>query len=256
MKSNIGPGIRCAEGNHSAAVPGMLRLLAAFFLVFACSTAFSQKENKLIREGNKYYEQEKYKDAEMSYRKALEINNVSPQGQFNLGTATYQEKNYEEAAKLFGSAAQTKLDKNEQANALHNLGNSYLEAKQYDKSIQAYQNSLMKRPSDLDTKYNLEYAKAMLKKQQQQQQQKQNQDNKDNKDNKNKDKQNQDQQKQNQDQQKQDQQKQKQDQQKKISKEDADRMLEALKNDEKKTLAKLNKDKAKKAQAVIIEKDW
>lgn len=33
-------------------------------------------------------------------------------------------------------------------------------------------------------------------------------------------------------------------------------MLEALKNDEKKTLAKLNKEKAKAYQQVVIEKDW
>ena len=49
--------------------------------------------------------------------------------------------------------------------------------------------------------------------------------------------------------------KQSQDQNKKISKEDAERMLEALKNDEKKTMAKVKKEKAK-VQQVTIEKDW
>ena len=40
-----------------------------------------------------------------------------------------------------------------------------------------------------------------------------------------------------------------------MSKSDADRMLEALKNNEKRTLDKLKKDKAK-AVRVQVEKDW
>jgi Ca-activated chloride channel homolog len=219
-----------------------------FFMGFVC---LAQKENKLIREGNKLYDRQKYKDAEMNYRKALDLDKGSTKGQFNLGAATYQEKNYEEAAKMFNAIADSKTDKKIQADALHNLGNSMLESKQYEKSIQAYENSLIKNPSDKDTKYNLEYAKMMLKKEQQQQK---DQD-KQNKDQQKKDKQKQDQ---NKDQQKNDQTQNKnpQDQNKKISKEDAERLLEALKNDEKKTLAKLNKEKAHANQQVVIEKDW
>ena len=141
------------------------------------------------------------------------------------------------------------MDKPSKAKVWHNFGNSLLESKQYEQSIAAYKNALLNNPADRDTKYNLEYAKLMLKKQQQQQnQQDKNQDKKD------QDKKDQDQQKQ--DQQKKDQNKnQQQDQNKKISKEDAERMLEALKNDEKKTLAKLKKTQSK-AEKVVIEKDW
>ena len=42
---------------------------------------------------------------------------------------------------------------------------------------------------------------------------------------------------------------------KKCSQDDAERMLEALKNDEKKTMQKVKKQKAK-VQVTGIEKDW
>lgn len=220
-------------------------------LLFITTFGFSQKDNKLIREGNKLYKEGKYKDAEVDYRKALEINKESVKGKFNLGTSVYQQKNFNESTKIFDEMATTSTDKKIKAEAFHNLGNSLLEAKEYEKSIQAYKNALLNNPSDKDTKYNLEYAKKMLKQQQQQQQQqKQNQDKKDQD---KKDQEKKDQQDQNKDQNQDQKKNQNQDQNKKISKEDAERMLEALKNDEKKTMAKVKKAKV---QQVKIEKDW
>jgi tetratricopeptide (TPR) repeat protein len=208
---------------------------------------FAQKERKLIREGNTLYDNGKFKEAEMKYRKALDANKNSPGGLFNLGDAVYQQRNFEESSKIFGNLAGSNLSSTDKASVFHNFGNSLLEAKNYEKSILAYKNALLNNPSDKDTKYNLEYAKLMMKKQQQQQkqQQKKDQQNKDKKDQK-KNEQNK-----NQKQDKKDQ----QDQSKKISKEDADRMLEAMKKDENKTLQKLKKDKTK-VQQVLIEKDW
>jgi Ca-activated chloride channel homolog len=222
-------------------------LVPLLFMAFSVRVAYGQKEIRLIREGNKHYENGKFKEAEMNYRKAIDANKSSAAGIFNLGDAVYQQKNYNESSKIFGNLAETKLPAPEKAQVFHNLGNSLLGAKDYEKSILAYENALLNNPADRDTKYNLEYARQMLKKQQQQQQQQQKKDqqNKDKKDNK-KDEQNKDQ--------KQDK-KNQQDQPKKISKEDAQRMLEAMKNDEKKTLQKLKKEKAK-VQPVLIEKDW
>lgn len=213
------------------------------------SQVFSQKENKLLRTGNSKFGKGDYKEAEKDYRKALELNKESVKGQFNLGTAVYKENNFEESAKIYTNLADKNKDKEVLSQVYHNLGNSYIQAKQYDKSIAAYKNALVNNPKDVDTKYNLEYAKMMLKKQQQQQQNKDNKDKKDDKkDDKDKKEQPKDQNNDNK------QQKPPQDQ-KKISKDDAERMLEALKNDEKKTMQKVKKQKAK-VQTVGVEKDW
>lgn len=225
------------------------------FIILLSFQAYSQKDVKLVRKGNKLYEQGNFKDAEMDYRKALEINKESEKGKFNLGTAVYQQKNFNESSKIYQELSDKQLDNYTKAKVWHNFGNSLLESKQYEQSIAAYKNALLNEPSDMDTKYNLEYAKMMLKKQQQQQQQNKQDKDQDKKDQDKKDQDKKDQDKQNQDQKKKDQGKNQQDQNRKISKEDAERMLEAMKNDEKKTLAKLKKTQVK-AQKVLIEKDW
>jgi Ca-activated chloride channel homolog len=226
----------------------MRYFLMIILFALSCINSFSQKENALLRQGNRKFESGDFKEAEKDYRKALELNKESVKGQFNLGTAVYKNNNYEEATKIYNNLAEKNSDRDVKSKVFHNLGNSYLQSKEYEKSILAYKNALMSNPKNVDTKYNLEYAKMMLKKQQQQQQQQK--DNKDQKDDKKdqKDQKDQDQNKKN------DQQKQPQDQ-KKISKEDAERMLEALKNDEKNTMQKVKKQKAK-VQVIGIEKDW
>ena len=228
----------------------MKYIVFVILIVVAGLDSFSQKENTLLRQGNREFDKGEYKEAEKDYRKALELNKESVKGQFNLGTAVYKNNNFEEATKIYSNLAEKSSDKQIQSKVFHNLGNSYIQSKDYEKSILAYKNALMNDPKNVDTKYNLEYAKMMLKKQQQQQQQ-----DKDNKDKKDDKKDQKDKKDQNQDQkQKNDQQKQPQDQ-KKISKDDAERMLEALKNDEKKTMQKVKKQKAK-VQVIGIEKDW
>lgn len=230
-------------------VPGKAILIS--FLLLLTITVSGQKENKLFREGNDQYKKGKYAESEVDYRKGLELNKESVKGRFNLGDALYQQKKFKESAALFDSMnGSGKLDQKTKSKILHNLGNSLLESKEYEKSIQAFKQSLINNPSDKDTKYNLEYAKMMLKKQQEQQQKKQDQK---------KDQQKKDQEKQEQKDQPSQQQPEKKDQQqdpKKISKEDAERMLEALKNDEKRTMQKVKKEKVKTQQPVAIEKDW
>jgi len=226
----------------------MKRLLIIILSVITLA-GFSQKEYRYLREGNREYKKGDFPEAEKDYRKALEKNKESVKGQFNLGTAVYQGKNYKESAGIYTGLGERKLDKTTRSEVYHNLGNSLLEAGEYEKSISAYKQALISKPSDLDTKYNLEYARMKLKQQQQQNQQNKNKQDK-------QDQQKQDQQEK-QDQQKQDQQNQQKQPPKsnKISKEDAERMLEAMKNDEKKTMEKVKKQKAKVVVAGI-EKDW
>jgi tetratricopeptide (TPR) repeat protein len=228
----------------------MKRIGVLIFFLMIGFLVNGQKENSLIRKGNNQYEEGKFKEAEIDYRKALEINNANKNAQFNLGTAIYKNNNFEEAARVYAGMAGAKDDPGLQAKVFHNMGNSLLQSKEYEKSILAYKNALRNDPGNKDTKYNLEYAKLMLR-QQQNQQNKQDQNKKDDKD---KQDQKQDQQKKDQQQNQEKNQNQTPDQ-RKISKEDASRMLEALKNDEKKTQQKVKKQQVK-VQVIGIEKDW
>ena len=226
--------------------------IICFLILFIfCFVSNAQNERPLVREGNKLYKEKKFSDAEVSYKKSLNVNKESRYGQFNLGNAYYKQGKFDDAIKQFTPlGTDKKFDKVEQSNAYHNLGNSYLQTKKYEESIAAFKNSLKLNPHDSDTRYNLAYAQAMLQKQQQQQKKDKNDQKKDDKKDDKKDQQNE---KDKNDQQKKDEQKQAQKQPQKISKEDAEKILQALNNDEKNIQKKAQKIDAKK---VVIEKNW
>ena len=74
--------------------------MAAF--MFCCGAVFAQKaERKNVREGNKFYETEKFTEAEIAYRKSLEVNPRSSEGTYNLGNALYKQKKFPEAAEQY-----------------------------------------------------------------------------------------------------------------------------------------------------------
>jgi Mg-chelatase subunit ChlI len=233
--------------------------------------SWSQQENRLIRQGNRHYDDGKYKEAEINYLKSVQTGKASHKGFYNLGDAWYMQENYLQASAAFDTLRTFKMDDETRSKTYYNLGNSLLKAsvdsaelaqQLLPASIDAYKQSLRLNPEDTDAKYNLAYAQKLLDKSQQQQQQ--NQDNKDQQDKEQDQQQDQeqkqDQQKQDQEQQnKQDQEQAKQDQQQQqqqISKEDAERILEALKNDEKETLEKLQQAKIQSTRVVKTEKDW
>lgn len=237
-------------------------LVSCLLSVGSCLTA--QEERSLTRNGNKYFDKQKYADAEATYKKALEKKINFPEAVFNLGDAMYKQGRYDEAAKQFEQAAKLLADTIQKAQSFHNLGNCSLEKQEYEEAVKAYKQALKLNPRDKDTKYNLAYANAKLK---DNQQNKQNQKNKDKQDqDKKDDKKDQDKNdKDKKDQNKQDQQdkqgkgdkdeKKKQGQGKEISKDQAEKMLEALKREEQKTQEKMQKKMAK-PQEVKIEKDW
>jgi len=236
----------------------MTRWIIIVLLIQAFTIAPGQQTRKSIREGNRQYKNEKYDQAEIAYRKALNDKQLKNIAGFNLGDALYRQKNYKDAGNQFDAIAQMHHSPDDAAKAYHNLGNSLLQAGQIRESIEAYKNALRQKPDDMDTKYNLAYARYLLKKQKQQKQ-KQKQQNKNQDQKKNQDKQQN--QKQNQQQQQQNNQKQPNNQNRKpqkaikISPRDAMRLLAALANDEKKVQEKVKKEKAK-ANRVRTLKDW
>jgi Ca-activated chloride channel homolog len=238
-------------------MPSMMAMVIATLCVFSVA---GQSSYKHIKNGNKEFNKQNYAGAEVDYRKAVETKKNPLQGNYNLGNAYYKQGKYDQAIQQYGAASTLQRENaGELAKTLHNIGNSLLQSKKYEESIEAYKNSLKLNPGDNDTRYNLAYAKAMLKQQQQQNKD----DKKDEKQNKDKQKQDQkkedqkkEQEKQQQDQAKNEEKKQPKEQQArkdKISKEDAEKILQALNNDEKKTQKKLTQ---KEPTRIRIEKEW
>ncbi len=196
-------------------------------------TINNKEERQLIKDGNKLYDEGNYREAEIMYNKATQVNPNSPAATYNLALSlTKQLKSADNdstknnltarALKLFETVPSLTKDSTLIAMAHHNRGNLYYENEAYSEAIEAYKQSLRHNPSDNDTRYNLRMAQLKLKEQQQQQDKDKNNQNQDqqnqdqqNQDQQNQDQQNQDQQNQdNKDQEKQNQDKQNQEQQK------------------------------------------
>jgi Ca-activated chloride channel family protein len=225
-----------------------------FLLLIIDPSVLAQGGKKYIRQGNKKYENELYQESEILYRKSLDKDQSSYEANFNLGDALYKQEKYEDASRRFSDLTDEKENKTDLGKIYHNLGNSLLKENRIQESIESYKNSLRNNPNDQDTKHNLAYAKNLLRQQQQSQQQQQQQDQNDQEE---QDQQKQDQnQQQNQEQEDQRQEQMEQEHQKnQISEEDANRILEALQQDEEKLLEKLKKQKAQ-ARRVTVLKDW
>ncbi|MGB2866814.1 MAG: tetratricopeptide repeat protein [Bacteroidota bacterium] len=237
--------------------------VAAILLLTALAQipASAQTVRSHISEGNRVYEKGRYEDAEVSYKKALEKDPKSREGQFNLGNAQYKQQRFEESMREFANSAAVAKAPVDRADSYYNLGNSLYRSNKYPESIEAYKRALRLNPDDEDARYNLQMAREKLKQQQQNKQQQnkdQKKDQKDQKDQQNQQQQKQDQQQQQQQQQNQqaksDQTKQEQAQRKnQMPKQEAERILEALRNNEKEVQKKLQKREAVK---IRVEKDW
>jgi len=238
-------------------------LLCLFLIISANLNA--QTDKKYIRKGNREYEKNSFSESEISYRKAIDKNKQSPDAVFNVGDALYKQDKFEEAGKQFVENISQTDDNLKKSSGYFNLGNSLLKANKLPESIEAYKNSLKLDPDRKEAKYNLSYAQDLLKKQKEQQKQQQ-QDK--NKEDQNKDKNKQDQKKDQKDQKdnnkdkqndkdkNQDQKQQKQQPQNgEISKEDAQRLLNSLANDEKNVQEKVKLAKANKAKVRTV-KNW
>ena len=153
-------------------------ILCLTVLILSSSSVFAQKaERKHVREGNDLYKSEKFTESEIEYRKALEVNPRSIEGTYNLGNSLYRQKKFPEAAEQYQLLAgqserlkETPEGKQRLSEVYHNMGNIFMNGKDYAKSVEAYKESLRLNPKDDETRYNLALAQKLLNDQQNQDQ--------------------------------------------------------------------------------------
>ena len=233
------------------------------FLLWVASPAFADSFNKEISKGNKSYRQGDFSGAATHYRSAEIDRPGSPVAAYNLGTALVTGKNYEEALPKLGEAT-SKLTGPDKALAYYNIGNGFFGGGKFEEAAGAYKKTLEINPNDRDAKYNLELALKMLEEQKKNQKNQKNQ--KQNQKNEKKDKGSSSdsdltQQKQNKSR-PENQEKQKSPDQKEqqkmarpkqqMTKEEAERILAALKNEE----MKVKKQKKAEAIPIVGGRDW
>lgn len=246
-----------------------MRKLIYILALLSISVAMSaQTDRKEVRSGNRQFRRESYKEAEISYRKALVKDSLSFAANYNLANVLYRGEHYDEAGKILETVREAAPASEYGADYFFNAGDIALAKKDYAAAVDAFKQSLLLNPGDLQAKENYIYARKMLENRQQNgggqdnqqnQDDQQNQDNQDNQDNhqdRNDNQQNQDQQN-NQDQQdSQDGRNGQQPQPVKISPQQAQQMLKAMQAKEKETQDKVNREKAEALKSRQKEKNW
>ena len=224
-------------------------LLAAILLLSLPLSVLAQVDRHEVRAGNRKFRKGAFKEAEIDYRKAVLKDTASVAGQYDLASALYRQEDYASAAKSLAAIKEAAPASPHAADYYFNAGDVALQQKDYKAAVEAFMQSLLLRPEDLDAKENYLYAKKMLEDEQQNggggqdnQDQDQNQD-----------------QNQNQDQDRQDQQQDQggsQPQESKISPQQAQQMIQAIQAKEKETQDKVNKEKAALLKSRQREKNW
>ena len=188
-----------------------------------------------MRQGNALARKGDYENALKNYQEALVQEPDNTKIHHNIARALYKMEKYPEAASEYQLGVLTK-DRKMQAQAFYNIGNCRFREGQLDAAIDSYQASLLLNPKDRDAKQNLEFCrkiKEQMKNQPQSDSTKQNQRSP-------------------QPQSQPQAQSQPQPKPGEIGKEDANRILQALQNQEKENM----KNQQEKVEKERVEKDW
>lgn len=221
------------------------RVATLVLALIVSSATFAQNDRRYIVQGNKLFREGQFDQAEVAYRKAIEKNPRNPQAHYNLGNSLMAQKKDSAAVQSFQKSTELETSKIRKAMAFHNMGVVCQQHKMYGEAIEAYKNSLRLNPKDDATRYNLELCKHQQRNQKNQDKQDQNKqkdkNGNDNKDEKQKNKDKQDQKKNN--------------NENKMSKENAEQMLNAAMQQEKSTQQRMKKA-MQKPRTNKLDKEW
>ena len=251
----------------------ILYLLAVVSLCCGCD-----KEKNALREGNKQFEKKAFDKAESAYRNSLAADSLYKTAEYNLAAASYKQGKSDKllSAAQYYESYLLSLDHNDtlQTSACtYDMANTYFQISQSDsikaseqsklflqKAAELYKQSLRLNPQDTNAKYNLALTQHLLKEEEQQKNDRQQQQQQDQNQQQNQQQQQQKQQQQQSNNQNQDKNKQNDNRQmssgENKDKKQMEKMLEALKNNEKRTLNKIKRKEDASAQKRRIEKDW
>ena len=229
-------------------------IVTVAMLLVGTAQAGAQTDRNLIRQGNRAFKSQKWAVAETQYRKAISKNQKNPQAIYNLGCALMAQQKDSMAIQQFTNAAQLETNRLRRAASYHNMGVIMQNHREYAQAIEYYKMALRCNPQDNETRYNLALCKKLLKnnpqnKDKNKNNKDKNKDNKDknddknNKNDKNKNKNNKNNQNQN------------QPNQDKMSRENAEQLLNAAVQQEQATKRKLQKAMSQPRRKAY-DKNW
>ncbi|MEO0226171.1 MAG: VWA domain-containing protein [candidate division WOR-3 bacterium] len=130
-------------------------VIKTFLLVLAIT--FSRADvGSCMRKGNALVSKGQYEEGLKKYQEALVQEPDNTRIHYNIGRALYRLNKYPEAIAEFQLALLTR-DKKSQAATFYNIGNCQFKQGQIDAAINSFKTSLILNPRDIEAKQNLEF---------------------------------------------------------------------------------------------------
>jgi tetratricopeptide (TPR) repeat protein len=128
--------------------------------------AFSQNANNLIAKGNEYYKKNDLKSAEAEYNKALQADAKNTSAQFNYANTLHKEGRFADAEKQYDETIKNTSDNAILSKAHNNKGLAQIKQHLLQEAIESFKQSLRYNAADDEVRDNLQKALNELKQQQ------------------------------------------------------------------------------------------
>lgn len=131
------------------------------------------------RRANEAYEKGDFAAAEQAYLEAIRENPDDARLYFNLGNALARQGKFDEAVTAYERFKERSDNPDDRARADYNIGNIFGSQEKWDRAANQFRESLRNNPDDAEAKYNFELANRLLQEQQQNQESSPDQQNQD-----------------------------------------------------------------------------
>lgn len=140
-------------------------------MCLSLQTMTAQEDKRDVRRGNRNFKKEEYREADIEYRKALVKDSTSVAANYNLANTLYRQGDMEQARKSLDRVKDSAPATEAASDYYYNLGDVAIALQDWKGAVDAFEQSLLRNPGDLQAKENYIYAKKKLQEQQNQQNQ-------------------------------------------------------------------------------------
>ncbi len=145
----------------------LLPVFIVAMILAAVSNSEAESPASKNKEGNRFFSQGKYSEAEKAYLDAQVKSPGIPEILYNLGNSLIKQEKYDQGIQALDQS-RGKSDKELEENSWFNAGNASFLMGDYKGSAEAFIKALKLDPADRDAKHNLEMALLKQKEQEQQ----------------------------------------------------------------------------------------
>ena len=140
----------------------MTRKILILALLLMPLTAGAESLDTTARQGVAHYNLEEFEQASNKFLESQVQNPDHPEVAYNLGNSDYRLEKYEAALESYAKTIAETTDPALQQKSLYNSGNAWYQMGDLDRAIGYYLKALELDPSDVDSKFNLEFTRKRL----------------------------------------------------------------------------------------------